>query len=98
MDPTVEINERVDVIPVFYSKGEYYALCRPRRMRWRGVWIEFIEHGLLHPTVQGKRMIHVFHESDGVNSYRIEFDAENLTWTLISLIPGGYEYDQLPPE
>ncbi len=34
-------------------------------------------------------MIHVFDMSDGTNDYRLEFDAERLTWTLVSMIPGG---------
>lgn len=64
-------------------------LVKPIRMRWRDREITFVEQGLRHPTVQGKRMIHVFHMSDGTNNYRIEFDAENLTWTLVKMIDGG---------
>lgn len=88
MDPTVQINERVDVAAAFKRHGDPSRLCTPLKMRWRGQAIEFSEMSLRHPTVAGKRMIHVFHVSDGSNSYRLEFDAEALTWTLISLIPG----------
>jgi len=42
------------------------------------------------PTAKGKRMIHVFEMSDGINDYRIEFDAEDLTWTLVSIVKGRY--------
>jgi hypothetical protein len=31
-------------------------------------------------------MIHVFHVSDGTNGYRLEFDAERLTWMLVAMI------------
>ncbi len=48
----------------------------------------FTKLGLRHPTEQGKRMIHVFDMSDGTNDYRLEFDAERLTWQLVSMIPG----------
>lgn len=89
MDPTVHINERIDMVTVFRRAGDQMALCMPYKMRWRGQEIILIEMGLRHPTVAGKRMIHVFHMSDGVNGYRIEFDAEALTWTLVSTIPGG---------
>jgi hypothetical protein len=34
-------------------------------------------------------MIHVFDVSDGSNDYRLEHDAERLTWTLVAMIPGG---------
>jgi hypothetical protein len=86
MDPTVLINERVDVVSSFARHGEITTLCVPRRMRWRGREIELSELALRHPTVQGKRMIHVFHVSDGSNGYRLEFDAEALTWTLVAMI------------
>ncbi len=44
-----------------------------------------------HPTSKGKRMIHVFEMSDGINDYRLEFDAERLVWTLVSMIEGHYD-------
>ena len=86
MDPTIEINERVDVAVVFRSHGDIRTLCMPIRMRWGTRDIELEELALRHPTVQGKRMIHVFHMSDGANNYRLEFDAEALAWTLVSMI------------
>lgn len=86
MDPTIEINERVDVVTVFRRQGDISSLCMPCKMRWRGREVELTELALRHPTVQGKRMIHVFHVSDGANGYRLEFDAECLTWTLVAMI------------
>lgn len=86
MDPTVLVNERIDVVAVFKKQGDVGSLCLPAKMRWRGREIEITELGLRHPTVQGKRMIHVFHVTDGANGYRIEFDAEALTWTLVAMI------------
>jgi hypothetical protein len=88
MDPTVEINERIDVVAVFKKRGDISSLCMPCKMRWRGREIDLIELALRHPTVQGKRMIHIFHVSDGANGYRLEFDAESLTWTLVAMIAG----------
>lgn len=86
MDPTIEINERVDVVTVFRKQGDISSLCVPYKMRWRGQEITLTELALRHPTVQGKRMIHVFHVSDGANGYRLEFDAERLNWTLVAMI------------
>lgn len=88
MDPTVLINERVDIVAVFRRQGDIASLCMPCKLRWRGQDIELTELTLRHPTVQGKRMIHVFHVSDGTNGYRLEFDAEGLTWTLVAMIEG----------
>ena len=91
MDPSININERVDVVAMYYAKGEFIELTKPLKMRWRGQEITFSGQGLRHPTIQGHRMLHVFHVSDGSNNYRLEFDAENLTWTLMTLIAGNYE-------
>ncbi len=97
MDPSIDIDERVDVVALYYSKGDFMELTKPLKMRWRNQEITFQEQGLRHPTIQGKRMLHVFHVGDGTNNYRLEFDAENLTWTLTKLIAGAYEY-KLPSE
>lgn len=86
MDPTVVINERVDVVVIFRKHADIGAFALPYRMRWRGRDIDLTELGLRHPTVQGKRMIHVFHMSDGANDYRLEFDAEVLVWTLVAMM------------
>lgn len=88
MDPTIIINERVDVVTVFRKQGDVSSLCLPHKMRWRDREIIFTELGLRHPTVQGKRMVHIFHMTDGTNGYRLEFDAEHLTWTLAATISG----------
>jgi hypothetical protein len=88
MDPTVQINERIDVVTVFHRQGDVSSLCVPYKMRWRGREIELTELALRHATVAGKRMIHVFHVGDGINGYRLELDAEALTWTLVCLISG----------
>lgn len=86
MDPTIHINRRVSVVAVFRQKGGPAELCMPSKMRYEGREIVFTELGLRHPTSAGQRMIHVFDMSDGLNDYRLEFDAEALTWTLISQI------------
>ncbi len=90
MDPTVEINERVDVVPLFYANSAERLICVPWKMRFRNQEIEFTVFGMRHPTEKGKRMIHVFELSDGVNDYRLEFDAERLSWTLKSMLEGRY--------
>ncbi|MDL2362768.1 MAG: hypothetical protein QFB86_00080 [Patescibacteria group bacterium] len=89
MDPTAHINERVDVIAVFRKGGGIASLCMPAKMYFRGQEILLIELGLRHPTVAGKRMIHIFDMTDGSNDYRLEFDAEGLTWTLVAILEGS---------
>jgi hypothetical protein len=88
MDNTLLINQRVEVVVVFRKAGDVSRICLPARMRYKGQDIVLEELGFRHPTIQGKRMVHVFDVSDGVNDYRLEFDAEGLTWTLITMLPG----------
>lgn len=88
MDPTVYVNERVNVAAVFRAHSDVSSVCFPHKMRYKGNEIIFTELGLRHPTAQGKRMIHIFDMSDGINDYRLEFDAEGLIWTLVA-IGGG---------
>ena len=90
MNPIEEINERVDVVLIFHADFSERAVCVPWKMRYRGREIIFTRLGMRHPTEKGKRMIHVFNMSDGVNDYRIELDAERLTWTLVYILGGDY--------
>ncbi|HCH34886.1 MAG: hypothetical protein UY35_C0026G0006 [Candidatus Saccharibacteria bacterium GW2011_GWC2_48_9] len=90
MDPTVQINERVDIVPIFHADAPERLVCVPWKMRFRNQEIVFTIFGMRHPTAQGRRMIHVFEMSDGANDYRVEFDAEHLTWTLVSMVEGRY--------
>lgn len=90
MDPTIQINERVDIVPLFYANAPEKTLCVPWKMRYKHNEVIFNVFGMRHPTAKGKRMIHVFEMSDGINDYRIEFDAEHLTWTLVSMVEGRY--------
>ena len=89
MDPIIKLDERVDVVAVYKKRGDIASLCVPCRMRYKGMEINLTELGMRHPTSTGKRMVHVFDMSDGVNDYRLEFDAESLIWTLKGIMYGG---------
>ncbi|MEI7683300.1 MAG: hypothetical protein WCJ24_03315 [Candidatus Saccharibacteria bacterium] len=82
------VNQRVEVITVFRQQGEVGLLCYPAKMKYQGHEVLFTELGLRHPTAKGKRMVHVFDMSDGNSDYRLEFDAEALTWTLVAILEG----------
>lgn len=84
----LEINDRIEVITRFASRGDPAYMIFPLKMRWKKQEIVFSELGLRHPTTKGQRMVHVFDMSDGVNDYRLEFDAEALTWKLVTIIEG----------
>ncbi|HET7302736.1 MAG TPA: hypothetical protein VFI74_05395 [Candidatus Saccharimonadales bacterium] len=86
MNPEIELNERVEVAVLYRAKGNTSQICMPAKMRYKGQEIIFTELGLRHPTSKGHRMIHVFDMSDGCSDYRLEFDAERLTWTLTKIL------------
>jgi hypothetical protein len=74
------LNESVEVVAVFKPSR---TMCEPvkfRRVNGREVLVA--EIGLRHPTVKGKRTVHVFDVTDGGADYRLEFDSERLTWRL----------------
>ena len=74
------LNERVKVLAVF---DEGLNPCSPIKFkRINGREVMITEIGLRHPNSQGKRMIHVFDVTDGLADYRLELDAERLTWAL----------------
>lgn len=90
MNPITKINERVDIVPIFYASAKDGLVCVPWCMNYRNEQITFKKLGMRHPTEKGKRMIHVFDVADDANDYRLEFDAERLTWTLVSIVEGHY--------
>jgi len=90
MNPITEVNERVDVVPIFYSQAAERLLCVPWKMKWNGREIEFTKLGMRHSTEKGHRMIHVFDVTDDINDYRLEFDAERLTWMLVYVVGERY--------
>jgi len=89
VNPTIEINKSVDVITKFCVNGTVNSRVVPCKMLFGGREIVFTKLGMLHPTGKGKKMIHVFDVSDENNDYRLEFDAERLSWTLMAIVPGG---------
>ncbi|HSX18244.1 MAG TPA: hypothetical protein VLE51_02745 [Candidatus Saccharimonadales bacterium] len=85
MENVVNINKEVSIVAYYFKNGLRRLRCFPKRMEYQGRVIEFSETGLRHPTKKGQRMIHVFDMTDGSADYRLEFDAEHLTWTLVSI-------------
>ncbi len=84
------VNQRVSIAATYQANSTINTLCYPAKMIWlkdkNKIEVKFKELGLRHPTTKGRRMIHVFDMSDGHKDYRLEFDAEQLTWTLIHIL------------
>lgn len=76
------IDERVEVVAVYYKTKTEQQRCMPKKMLWRGREIIFTKLGLRHPTTYGTRTVHVFDMTDDAVDYRLEFDSYQLVWTL----------------
>lgn len=74
------LNEKIDVVAIF-RPGR--TMCEPLRFRRaNGREITITEIGLRHPRNQGSKLIHIFDVTNGEADYRIEFNAETLSWRL----------------
>ncbi|MCL2037694.1 hypothetical protein FWG95_01670 [Candidatus Saccharibacteria bacterium] len=80
-----EVETRVKVIVLYQIDADINNAARPHKMIYQGREIVFTELGLYHPTKRGQRMVHVFDMSDDESDYRLEFDAERLSWTLVAI-------------
>ncbi len=80
-----EINQHVKVLVTYSVDTDIGRAARPHKMIYGGREITFTELGLYHPTTRGNKMLHVFDMSDGSSDYRLEFDAERLSWTLVAI-------------
>ncbi|OYX53332.1 hypothetical protein B7Y92_03280 [Candidatus Saccharibacteria bacterium 32-50-13] len=80
MNTEIELNEQVDVVALF-RPGR--TMCEPIKFRRKnGREVVISEIGLRHPKPLGARLVHIFDVTDGGADYRLEFDAEHLTWRL----------------
>lgn len=85
MDTRVAINEEVNVTSVYFpNKNNLKSM--PRRMEYKNEEYNFIE-GLQYLVQKGQRAVRLFDMTDGSNKYRLKFDSEAFTWTLLSISP-----------
>ncbi len=83
MDQVIEVQKDVNVVAYYFKNAGRRLKCFPKRMEFDGRRIEFSETGLRHPTKKGQRLLHVFDMTDGSADYRLEFDAQSLSWKLV---------------
>lgn len=85
MENSVAVNKDVNVVAYYFRNAGRRLKCFPKKIEYEGKSVIFEDMGLRHPTKKGQRMIHVFDMTDGQADYRLEFDAQDLNWTLISI-------------
>lgn len=67
--------EPVDIIATFNQKG-----LLPRVMKWGQKQYKIASVNLVHTIKDGAVRIYFFSVSDGVNSWKLGFNTENLRW------------------
>ncbi len=98
MENSVVLNKEIDVVAYYFKNAGRRLKCFPKKIEYEGKSIVFEEMGLRHPTKKGHRMVHVFEMTDGRADYRLEFDAQDLNWKLVSIADvsesEGFNYAQ----
>lgn len=90
MENIVKVNKDVSIVAYYFRNAGERLRCFPKRMEYDGKRVDFTETGLRHPTKKGQRMVHVFDMTDGSADYRLEFDAERLTWKLMAIADASH--------
>ena len=90
MDQSIQINKDVSIVAYYFRSNARRLRCFPKSMEYDGRRVTFTETGLVHPTKKGQRMVHVFDMTDGSADYRLEFDAQDLSWKLIAITDMNY--------
>jgi hypothetical protein len=90
MEQAIQINKEINVIAYYFKNATQRLRCYPKRIEYDGKRVEFTETGLVHPTKKGQRTLHIFDMTDGSADYRLEFDAQELTWKLVCISDTHY--------
>lgn len=76
------INKEVNVLSFYFGRGREVR-CFPKKIELEGRQLDFVE-GLRCLVKRGQDFIQIFSMTDGRKQYRLSFEPENRTWTLLS--------------
>ena len=85
MENSIVLNKAVNVVAFYFKNTGQRLKCFPKRIEYDSHRVDFTETGLIHPVQKGHKLVHVFDMTDGNADYRLEFDAQNLDWKLVSI-------------
>ena len=83
MKNRIAIQKEVNV-PELYFKNEGRLKTFPRRMEFDGREYTFMD-GLRYLVQKGQNLIQVFDMTDGSRDYRLQFDDNQHSWTLVDM-------------
>ncbi len=84
METRTHINKEVNVTAWYFRNRHQRLTGYPKRMEFDHREYTFAE-GLRFLIHKGKQAVQLFDMTDGANNYRLRFDDEQQTWTLVSI-------------
>lgn len=80
------INEKISVITSFNKESRSVM---PKKIRWQGRDYLIQSVSYHHIVREGKKLLHIFHVTDGASDFRLRLDTETLHWTLEEIYDGA---------
>ena len=79
------VNKEVTVTSMYFRNRKTRLQAFPRRIEFEGNEYTFIESGFHYLVQKGQRLVELFDMTDGINDYRLKFDNDEHTWTLVGM-------------
>ena len=80
---TTTINKEVTVTALYFHGKQFKSF--PKRIMLDNQEITFLDSGIQYLVQKGQHLIRLFDMTDGIASYRLKFDPEQWTWTLLRI-------------
>jgi len=78
------INKEVTITGLYF-RGGHRIKSFPKRLEFDGQENPFVESGLRYLIQKGQKLVELFDMTDGVSSYRLKFETDQNTWTLVGM-------------
>ncbi len=75
------INKEVNVTGYFFRNKSLQSF--PSQIEFDNKQVSFSESGMQYLVKKGQNFIKLFDASDGMQTYRLKYDPEQLLWTLL---------------
>jgi hypothetical protein len=80
----VSVNKEVAITAVYFRNNAQLKSF-PKRMEFDGQEYTFLESGIRYLIEKGQNLIQLFDMTDGASDYRLKFDTNQSTWTLVNI-------------
>lgn len=84
METRQTINKEINVTAWYFRNKHERVTSFPKRIECEEQEYTFLE-GLRFLIQKGKRAVQLFDMTDGNQNYRLQFDTEAQSWTLLSI-------------